>query len=173
MPKSDNINIPPSNTSKPNGRSGIWFALNPFASKEVNTPVQEEAAVSSEDEIFSMEDSENIDSSEDDFENQIPEDWQEIDSKRKNCCSVLSKISLLAYPAKNYTPLITQYEVEIDKHWRDAEKLYNKHCTVENLNQTVDYYMKELFHNIGWVFFGMFLAKTQKVNIPVYITDCQ
>ena len=169
--KSDNIDIPQPNVEeeKEKVHSGLWYSLNPWAKKEqttmIPTPLKEE-------EIFSMDDSEECESDDtDDSIGVVPDDWEEVARKKQSCCYILTS-RLCKFTNKDYTPLVAQYEVEMDKQWKNAEKFYNDKCTADNFNKTVDYYLKQVFQNIGWVFFGMFLAKTQKVNVPVYIANC-
>ena len=173
--KSDNIDIPQPNVeeakykTQEKAHSGLWYTLNPWAKKEqtnlVPTPLKEE-------EIFSMDDSEECESdgSEDSI-GVVPDDWEEVARKKQSCCYILTT-RLSKFTNKDYTPLVTQYEVEIDKQWKMAEKFYNDKCTAENFNQTVDYYLKQAFQNIGWICFGLALGTTQKKVQPVYMLNC-
>ena len=167
--KSDNIDIPQPKVEevKDKAHSGLWYSLNPFsAAKEetklVPTPLKEE-------EIFSMDDSEECESDQsDDSIGVVPEDWEEVARKKQSCCYILTT-RLSKFTNKDYTPLVTQYEVEIDKQWKMAEKFYNDKCTVDNFNQTVDYYLRRVAQNIGWICLGLALGTTQKKEIPIYI----
>ena len=50
-----------------------------------------------------------------------------------------------------------------------VEKFYNDKCTVDNFNQTVDYYLRRVAQNIGWICLGLALGTTQRKEIPIYI----
>ena len=173
--KSDNIDIPQPNVEevkekvKVKVHSGVWYSLNPWATKEetkfVPTPLKEE-------EIFSMDDSEECESDgSDDSIGVVPDDWEEVARKKQSCCYVLTR-RLSKYTNKDYTPLVAQYEVEVDKQWKMAEKFYNDKCTVDNFNQTVDYYLRRVAQNIGWICLGLALGTTQKKVPPVYMLNC-
>ena len=173
--KSDNIDIPQPNVEEAKYKtqekvhSGLWYTLNPWATKEqttlVPTPLKE-------DEIFSMDDSEECESDvSDDSIGVVPDDWEEFARKKQSCCYILTA-QLSRFTNKDCTPLVTQYEVEIDKQWKMAEKFYNDKCTAENFNQTVDYYLKQAFQNIGWICFGLALGTTQTKVPPVYMLNC-
>ena len=168
--KSENIDIPQPNVEevKEKIHSGLWYSLNPWAKKEQTTMVENPLK---EEEIFSMEDSEGCSSDEsDDSIGVVPEDWEEVAKKKQNCCYILTR-RLSKFTNKDYTPLVAQYEVQVDKQWKMAEKFYNDKCTVDNFNQTVDYYLRSAFQNIGWVCLGLALGSTQK-RAPVYIMNC-
>ena len=169
--KSDNIDIPQPKVEevkeKEKVHSGLWYSLNPFAAakektKFVPTPLKEE-------EIFSMDDSEECDS--DDSIGVVPDDWEEVARKKQSCCYILTN-RLSKFTNKDYTPLVAQYEVEVDKQWKMAEKFYNDKCTVDNFNQTVDYYLRRVAQNIGWICLGLALGTTQKKVPPVYMLNC-
>jgi len=176
--KSDNINIPQPNVEEAKYKrqekvhSGLWYTLNPWATKEqttlVPTPLKE-------DEIFSMDDSEECESdvTDDSIDSigVVPDDWEEVARKKQSCCYILTN-RLSKFTNKDYTPLVAQYEVEIDKQWKMAEKFYNDKCTAEKFNQTVDYYLKQAFQNIGWICFGLALGTTQTKVPPVYMLNC-
>lgn len=174
--KSDNIDIPQPKVEevkeKEKVHSGLWYSLNPWAKKEqttmVPTPLKEE-------EIFSMDDSEGCESDESDTSvdsiGVVPDDWEEVARKKQSCCYILTR-RLSKFTNKDYTPLVAQYEVEIDKQWKHAEKFYNDKCTADNFNKTVDYYLKQAFQNIGWICFGLALGTTQKRVPPVYMLNC-
>ena len=170
--KSDNIDIPQPNVEevKDKAHSGIWYSLNPFAAKKEETkfvpiPLKEE-------EIFSMDDSEECESDgSDDSIGVVPDDWEEVARKKQSCCYILTT-RLSKFTNKDYTPLVTQYEVEIDKQWKMAEKFYNDKCTVDNFNQTVDYCLRRVAQNIGWICFGLALGTTQTKVPPVYMLNC-
>ena len=168
--KSENIDIPQANVEevKEKIHSGLWYSLNPWAKKKETTMVENPLK---EEEIFSMDDSEDCSSDDsDDSIGVVPEDWEEVARNKKNCCYVLTR-QFSKFTNKDYTPLVAQYEIEIDKQWKNAEKFYNDKCTVDNFNQTVDYYLRTAFQNIGWVCLGLSLGSTQK-RAPVYIMNC-
>ncbi len=171
---SENIDIPQFIVEKNEDRSGLFYMLNPFKSYSVkNTLVEDPDSISKEEDIFSMDDSEDCESSESSV-GETPDDWEEVADK-KSCCDILTR-RFERITGKHYTPLVTYYEIKVDKQWKKAEKIYNEKCTTDNFNQTVNYYIRELFNNIGWVIFGMFMSTTQKVNVPVPVlvyTDCQ
>jgi hypothetical protein len=177
-------NTPTENIAIPNIKKSYTYGIRYWLNRPENEPNPEteqtptEMEVNpkhneneSETDIFSMDDSEELNSTDESIE-EISDDWSEEFKNKKSCCDIL-RGRLYRVAGKKYTPLVTYYEIEVDKQWEKAEKIYNEKCTTDNINQTVDYYLREIFNNMGWIFFGMFLARTQKVNIPVYITDCQ